>query len=194
MSLVNRVAFPTTLAGVLLSSSVSSGASTISIRPTPSAAWSLQGSWKPGHQSFKAGLDWGVQSLHLSIQVWCLFPCKAGCSMHGGRELHPDTESGQSWNARLHLEDGMASQVFQFKYCSRLQGLLFWFIFAIVLLFLYKSSPADFVSFGLILWFHNFFSYFQLFSPSKSLFKSQLNPCMASWKNVSMDFIPRHIP
>lgn len=161
MSLVKSVAFPTTLAAVPLSSSVSSGASTICIRPTPSAVWSLQGSWKPGHQSVKPGIDWGVLSLHLSIQVWCLFPCKPGYSMPGGTELHPDMESGQHWNAYSNLGEGVASQVFKFKYCSRLQGLLFWFMFAVVFHFCMRALLLIFacvVWFGLILWLHNFFS------------------------------------
>lgn len=154
MSLVKRVAFSVTLAGVRLSSSLSSGVSTIYIRPTPSAGCSLQGSWKPGHQSSKSGIDWGVLWLHLSVQVWFLFLRKPGCNMHGGRELHPDVESGQSWNACLHLGERMASQVFQFKYCSGLQGFLFWFIFAIVLWFCVRALLlifACFVCLGLIL-------------------------------------------
>lgn len=111
MSVLDRFAFPTALSGTPLSSSVSSGVPTISIKPTPSAGWSLQASWKPCPQPFKSGIGRGVLGLHLGIPVGFLFPHKPGYSMGRKREFHPGGESGQSWNAGLHLGEWVRSQL-----------------------------------------------------------------------------------
>jgi len=57
VALVKRVAFPATLAAVLLSSSVPSGVAKIYTKPTWSTGWFLQGGWKPDHQSFESGME-----------------------------------------------------------------------------------------------------------------------------------------
>lgn len=150
MPLFKRAAFPTTLAGVSLPSSVSSGVSTVYIKPTPSAGSSLQGSWKPGYQSFESVINWGVLWPHLSIQVSFLCPCKPVCSMHRERE------GIASWyGVRTKLEcmlafgreDGFSG--FPVQVLFQATGSPFLICFCNSPSFLCKSSPADFCLFCL---------------------------------------------
>lgn len=166
MSVLKRVAFPTALSGTPLSSSVSSGVPTISIKPTPSAGWSLQASWKPCPQPFKAGIGGGVLGLHLIIPVGFLFPHKPWYSMERGKEFHPGGDSGQSWNAGLHFGEGVRSQVFQFMSCFRLHHLLFLAHFYNSPSFLRKSSLLVFCFFCLLWPYPLAPKLFQLHGPS----------------------------
>lgn len=114
----------------------------------------LQGSWKPGHWWVKAGIDWGVLWVPSQCSRFDFFSHVdlGETSKDGGSCILPQGQDKAGVHACI-LEREWLLRLSSFKYCSSLLYLLFWFIFAIVLHFLYKIPPADFCLFCLF-WPH----------------------------------------